>query len=242
MGLFNELMKEGYIRFKSKRGPKKMVKTFSEEDIACYIEGLFNDREHDLMLDRLMGGDEEENLRNFLLTSKLPDMAEASVPDELVERVKQLVSDSCLEDMLSDVVEFTDNVARVVKTTGDIIVCAGKGELLPAGVFRDREEKSDHHVIELSKLIGSFVVSVKITKIAKDLIDLVVYIRDKRKNKPVSGERISLIHEDRELRSCLTERGKVEYDNLRVRDYQLNLVRRGEPRCIAALSLRSLEG
>ncbi|MBN1872169.1 MAG: hypothetical protein JW800_06325 [Candidatus Omnitrophica bacterium] len=242
MNPLNQLIKEGYRRFKPKKAAKKTVQAVSEEDIACYIEGLFGKKEQDVFMEKVIGGDEEENLRNLLLTSKLPDMADADVPIELVDKVKQLVTSSCLEEMLSAVIEFKENFAQVVKTTGEIIACAGRGELLPAGVFRDKEEKTEHHVIELSKLIGTFIVSVKITKIAKDFIDLVVYIKDRRKNTPVSGERISLIHQDRELRSCLTERGKVEYDNLKVRDYQLNLVRKGEPRCIAALSLRSLEG
>ena len=89
--------------------------------------------------------------------------------------------------------------------------------------------------------MNNHIIDVKITKIKKGLANLIVYIKNKKSGKPSSGERISLVSEDRELRSSLTDMGKVEFDNIKLKDYKINLVRKGEPYCVAILSLRALE-
>jgi len=235
------LIKEGYSRFRSTLGggPPKRI---SEEDIACFNEGILGESDRTRVLNHMLARDEEESLRSLVLASALPEGETPGPPEEVVENVKALSPKSIIDEALTAVIEFADGLARVIATTGSVITCAGKGELLPAGVFRNTDEKAKSSVIELSKIAGQIIVNIRITRIAADIIDLVVHLKDRKSQTPLSGERVSLSCDNRELRSSLTADGKVEYENLRVRNYELNLVRKGETRCIASLSLKALEG
>ncbi len=243
MNIIESLIKEAYKSLKSKKLAGKPVWHPSEEDMACYNAGLLSDREKKKVLNYIVSHDkDEESLRHsFLLGPDLSGRKAEDAPESLVRKAKQLVPSTMDENALDAVVEFAGNIARVIRTTGTILTGAAEGKLAPAAAFRDTDAQAECREIELSKAVNNHIIDVKITRIKKGLANLTVYIKNKKSGKPSSEERISLVSEDRELRSSLTDMGKVEFDNIKLKDYKINLIRKGEPYCVVILSLRALE-
>jgi hypothetical protein len=235
MNKMEELIKEAYGRLRDEKLPKVSPPRLSEEDMACYVSGLTDEREKQKILDSLVNSQDEEALRrSFLLAAEMP--TEEEVPGALAEKVKQYVTESAQENVLDAAVEFAENIVRVIRTTGTILSCPA-----PAVAYRDIEALAESRTVEISKAVNGYVIDIKVTRIKSDAANLTVRIKNRKTGKPSSGERVSLVYENRELRSSLTDVGKVEFENIKLRDYQVNLVRKGESRCIAILSLKVLE-
>lgn len=243
MNKIEELIEEAYRNLKSKKSFGVRVRRPSEEDLACYTAGLMDNREKEKILDDIIlhSGDEESLRQSILLAADISGRSVEEVPESLVAKVKQFVPQPEEESVLDAVVEFAGNITRVIRTTGSILTSLPEREALPAGAFRDSGEYAADKAVEISKAAGRHIIDIKIAKIKKDLANLTVEIKDKRNGAPSSEERVSLMYQDRELRSSLTEKGKVEFENIKIRDYRINLIRKGESRCIATLSMRALE-
>ena len=242
MKTMKELIKEAYLRLRNKKTAAKPKYRPSGEDMAAYAAGLLGENEKEKILDYIIShGEDEEALRHFfLLGSDISGGGAERVPQELVEKAKQFIPHPTKENVLEAVVEFAGNIARVIRTTGTVLTCAKETELQPAAAFRDIEAPVESKVVEISKIINNYIVDVKIEKDKKDLANLTILIRNKRSGKLSSGERVSLVYENRELMSSLTQLGKVEFSNIKLRDYKIDLVHKGQSYCIAVLSLKAL--
>ena len=243
MKKIEKLVKEAYEKLKSRKLFSVSKRRISDEDMACYAEGLLNKRDKEKFLENaLLHSEESEASKNsFILASDTAGIATEKAPGLLVDKVKQFIPVPLGETVLDAVVEFAGNVARVIRTTGTALTYAAESDMLLASEFRGVGAETGSKAVELSKVVDSHIVDVKIVKIKKDMANLTVHIKNKKSGTLSSGERVSLLYKDRELRSSLTESGKVEFENIKIRDYRVNLVRKGEPYCLAILSLRALE-
>jgi len=243
MNTIEKWIKEAYRSLKEEKSSPAPARGLSEEDMACCASGLFGKGEEERFLEKaVLNTGEEEALKNSFVLS--PD-AHAGVvkgaPAPLVDKVKRFVSSPVEESVLDAVVEFTGDVARVIKTTGTVLTYAAGRQLAPAAVFRGSGQTPGSKVVEISKTLKSHLVDVKIAKIKKNLANLTVQIKNRKNGALSSGDRVSLLYNNRELRSSLTEKGKVEFENIKFRKYSINLIQKGEPRCVAVLSLKGLE-
>ena len=220
MDTMESLIKEAYKNLKSKSSAGRFPQCPSDEDMACYNAGALSDKDKKKVLDYIVLHDkDEEGLKySFLLGADVSEHKLENVPESLTRKAKQLVPSAMDENALDAVIEFAGGVVRLIRTTGTILTGAAEGKLAPAAAFRDTGTQAEGKEIELSKAVNSHIIDVKITRIKKGLADLTVYIKNKRSGKPSSGERISLISKGRELRSFLTDMGKVEFDNIKLKD------------------------
>ncbi len=240
---FEELMKKGLDMLKGRGSVKAPGRCPSEEDVACLVAGRLRKGERERMLDHILSCRAcDESLKNYFQLATYAEREGAvAVPEWLVAKVKRFVPEFVDSGVLEAVVEFGRDFTRVLRTTG-MILTGGPG-LRPAPVeaFRDVGDKMADRSVTISKVADSFILDIKIERIKKNLANLTVYLKDKKTRQPSSGERISLVFEGRELGSSLTEEGKVEFENIEPKDYNINLIRKGEPICIATVFLKTLD-
>lgn len=234
------LIKEAYKRMISK-------KSFSgcawptEEDMASFASGLLDEKEKKRILEYIVAQEESgEAIINSFLAA--PDILadRRKVPRALVSKAKELMPKPEHQDLLDAVIEFAENVVRIIKTTGDVLISAPETKTIPAPAFRAPEQETKNKIVEMSKTMGNYIVAIKITRIKKAAADLSVDIKNKKTKRPCSGERISLVHDDREIRSSLTNMGIVEFRHIKIEDYKIKLIQGAKSRYLANLSLKSL--
>ncbi len=213
----------------------------TEEDMASFASGLLDEKRKNRILEYITAREEDDEaaIDSFLAA---PDISAegCEVPRALVSKAKELMSKTGRQDLLDAVIEFAEDVVRVIKTTGDVVVSAQDVKMVSAAAFRSPEQAAKNKVIEMSKTVDNYIVVIKITRIKKSAVDLSVYIKNKKTKKPCSGERISLVHDDREVRSSLTDMGIVEFGHIRIEDYKIKLIQGMESRYLANLFLKSL--
>jgi len=212
----------------------------SEEDMASFASGLLDENKKDGILEYIAT---QEDNDEALLTSFLiaPDISgkEHEVPPYLVAKVKELMPETEYEDLLDAVVEFVEDVVQVIKTTGTILTSQPELKTVGVSAFRGGDE-AKNKVIEISKAVSNYLVDIKVIRIKKNLANLIVNIKNRKTRKPCSGERISLVYADREIRSSLTDMGSVEFDHIKLEDYKVKVIHGGESRSIANLSLKAM--
>jgi len=214
----------------------------SEEDVACLVAGRLRRGERERMIDHVLScGKCDENLKNyFQMVTHTEIPGTAQVPEWLVAKVKRFVPEYVDNGVLEAVVEFGSDFTRVVRTTGMILADLGGRRMVPAEAFRDVGDKMPDKSVTISKMAENFILDIKIERIKERLANLTIYLKDKKTKTPSSGERVSLVFEGRELGSSLTEDGKVEFENIEPKDYNINVIRKGEPICIATVFLKTL--
>lgn len=230
------LIKEAFKRLSSKKSPSKGPCP-SEEDMACFTSGLLDEKEKGGILEYISAAEDDEAIvSSFLIAPEVSAKEYTKVPAALAARAKDLVPKPGNLEVLEVMAEFAEDMVRLIKTTGTILT--SPAVLVPA--YRDGAAEAVNKGIEISKAVDTYLINIKIMRIKKNLANLIVTLKNKRTKKFSSGERISLVHEDRELRSSLTDMGEVEFDQIKLDDYQLDVVRAGERYCLARLSLKSL--
>ncbi|MFH0839553.1 MAG: hypothetical protein V1883_00870 [Candidatus Omnitrophota bacterium] len=220
-------------------GGKKAAKP-SEEDMASFASGLLDEKKKDGILEYIAAQEDSDEaaLASFLIT---PDISAETkpVPSYLTAKAKELMPETVYEDLLDAVVEFAEDVVKVIRTTGTILTAQLQPKVAGVSAFRGSEEKKSK-VIEISKAVSNYLVAIKVTRIKKDLVDLIVNVKNRKTKKPCSGERISLVYGEREVRSSLTKMGSVEFDHIKLEDYKVKVIHGGESRPLASLSLKAL--
>lgn len=243
MNKMETLIKEAYANLKAKRRLKERPSPPTDEDIACHATSLFNEKERQKLLDNIIleHGEETGLKYSFLLADGIRGESREDVPEYLVSQVKDMVSSSKGETVLDAVVEFAGDIVHVIRTTGTILTWPEGKRARPAMAFRSRDAERDIEMktVAISKAVNSYIIDIKIIRVKDDMANLTVQVKNKKGKMPSQEERISLVHQNREIRSSITEIGKVEFENIRLMDYEINLVRKGEPHCVAVLSLRA---
>ena len=220
------------------------VKRPSEEELACFSAGLLDDARKQKILDFIaLYGDEEEALKGLVMSHE--DGAvhmETDAPHVLAERVKSFMPSPAGIDMLDAVIEFTEDMARVIRTTGTILTRAIQRDMIAEVIFRDAETAEvAEKAVEIFKTIHNNIVDVKIAEVKGELFRIVVHVKDNNRKRPLLDRRISLVCGDREIISSLTKEGKVEFESIEPADYRIYLIYKGESSCIATLSLKSIK-
>jgi len=224
---------EALIKEAAKRLTYKKPTRPSEEDMASFASGLLDEKKKSGILEYIAV------FASFLTAPDISEKREA-VPPYLVAKAKALVPEAGYEDLLDAVVEFAEDVVRVIKTTGTILTSRPELKTVGVSAFRSGGEEEKNKAIEISKAVSNYLVAIKVTRIKKDLVNLIVNIKNRKTKKPCSGERISLVYGLREVRSSLTDMGSVEFDHIRLEDYKVKVIHDGESHSLANLSLTAL--
>lgn len=213
----DKLIKIVYKKWKSDQ-PTASGPHPDEETLACFIEGRLPSEESDRLIAHLINCN--NCLEALTVQAKLKSSEEKEVPPEIVERMKNLVMYSDKTSILEIVLILKEKALEILNTTGDILV--GQ-ELVPASVLRSRKVKDFKDEVTILKDFKDIRVEVKIENKGGQIFDLTIIAKEKQTQKLIKDLRVTLIKDDLELDSYLTDTGVVTFEHVLLGKYTVEI-------------------
>jgi hypothetical protein len=190
----------------------------SEEEIACFLEGKLGEQDAGRVIQHLTTCDACAELLKADL-SVFP-AEEIEVPEELLERVKGMVSRNPGKIILDIVLKLKELGFEIVNTTGDVLL--GQ-ELVPAAVLRSRNIQEFKDEVVILKDFFDTRIEVRIQRGSAAGFGLVVMARDKKTHKALKEARVTLFKDDLELESRVSDMGKAVFENIEPGNYSIDV-------------------
>lgn len=190
-----------------------------EEALACFLEGRLSKKEAEQIKLHLLSCDTctealAVNLKTELVLAK-------DVPEELLGRVKGMLAGGDKPSILEIVLRCKEKLLELVSTTGDILV--GQ-ELVPASVLRSRKMQDFKDEVTILRDFKDIRVEVKVENKAKGAFNLIIKVKQKETQKIIKDLRVTILKDDVELESYLTDLGSVTFEHLLLGSYTIEVV------------------
>jgi len=214
---FERFIKMVYKKWKLAQ-PKIQDAHPDEEALVCFIEGRLTKEENERIRAHLMSCD--NCLEAFALSLEVKSTEIKEVPDELLTRVKDLLATSDKPLVLEIVLRFKERLLEILNTTGDVLV--GQ-ELVPAPVLRSRSIKDFKDEVTILKDFKDIRVEAKIENIGGKVFNLMIRVKQKQTQNIIKDLRVTLVKDDLELESYLTDSGSVTFEHVLLGKYEVQI-------------------
>ena len=189
-----------------------------EQEMASFLEGRLTGAEDKRIKEHLLGCG--HCAEAFVLQAGLKYKEEKKVPQELIDKVKNLVAGHEAIAPLEILLRLKEKFLELIQTNGDVVV--GQ-ELVPAPVLRSRSIKDFKDEINILKDFGDIRVEIKIESKPGGVFNLVVVAKEKQTLKLMKDLRVTLMRDDVELESYLSDAGKVVFEHVALGKYTIEL-------------------
>jgi hypothetical protein len=189
-----------------------------EETFACFLEDKLSPEEEEKIRAHLLACDtcaEIFSLQLKLKTGQLED-----VPQGLIAQAKDLVQAAHEAPLLEIFLKLKEKALEVINTTGDVLV--GQ-ELVPAPLLRSRQIKDFKDEVIILKDFQDLRIEVKVEGCGTKAFNVTVTVKEKSTQKIIKDLRVTLIKDDLELESFLTDNGKVIFEHVLIGKYTLEI-------------------
>lgn len=180
-----------------------------EEAIVCLIEGHLSQEENDRIIDHLLACDRCSE--SLALNLELSAAQLQEVPQDLLNRLKDSVPAEKGPSILEVVLRLKEKALELINTSGDVLL--GQ-ELVPAPLLRSRQIKDFKDELIILKDFKEIRVEVRIEKKAQESVNLFITVKQKQTQKPVKDLRVTLIKDEIELESYLSDSGTVKFEHV----------------------------
>lgn len=212
-----KLIKAVYKEWKRDRLPSQESHP-DEETLVCFLENRLSPEQSHSIKEHLISCDGCAQV--FALQLKLEPTEVKVVPQELVARVKNLVTSCKNTPVLEIFLQVKERLLEILNTTGDVLV--GQ-ELVPAPVLRSRQIKEFRDEVTILKNFEDIRVEIKIENKPGKTFNLIVLVKEKKTLKVIKDLRVTLIKDDIELESYLTDSGKVIFEHVLLGRYTVEI-------------------
>lgn len=189
-----------------------------EEAFACFLEGRLSKEESEQFKAHLISC----AACTEILTTQLglEAQAEKPVPAELIAQVKNLLKEKNAGPILEIILALKEKALEILETSGDVLV--GQ-ELVPAPVLRSRKIKEFKDEVTILKDCGESRVEIKIENKGTQAFNFSVIVKEKTTSQIIRDLRITLLKEDLELESRLSNTGKVIFEHVLLGKYTIEI-------------------
>lgn len=189
-----------------------------EETLVCFLENKLSGQEYERIKTHLVSCDRCSEIVATQLKLKTIEIKE--LPQELLTRVKELVKQEDKISVLEIYLKLKEKVLEIVNTTGDVLV--GQ-ELVPAPILRSRKIKDFKDEVTILKDFKDIRVEVKIENKLGRSFSLMVVVKEKASQRIMKDLRVTLVKDDLELESYLTDSGKVTFEHVLLGKYTVEI-------------------
>ena len=197
-----------YKKWKSDQ-PKITEPHPDEETFTCFLEGRLTAEEEARIKAHLISCNSCAEV--LAIQAKLKATVQEAVPEELVKRVKNLIIQEEKPSILEILLRLKVKALEILDTNGDVLV--GR-EFMPAPILRSHKIKDFKDEVTILKDFKDLRVEVKIENKAGQAFNLTVMIKEKETQKLIKDLRITLLKDDLELESYLTDSGRVTFEHV----------------------------
>jgi len=189
-----------------------------EEALTCFIEGRLTGEENDIIKEHLIIC--ENCARAVALNLSAAGTQTKDVPEELLNRLKNLLASQREPCLLEIALRLKEKILEMINTTGDVLVGL---ELVPAPVLRSRSIKDFKDEVTILKDFNDIRVEVKVENKGGQEFNLNILVRQKQTQKTIKDLRVTLIKDDLELESYLTDSGTVVFEHVSFGKYAVEI-------------------
>ncbi len=212
-----KLVKIVYKKWKSE-GPQIERPHPDEETFACFLEDRLPEEERKGIIRHLLECQRCAEVLEMQLRIKFPE--DKDVPPELLGEVRRVIQQQMPGQILEIILRLKEKALEILSTTGDVLV--GQ-EFVPASILRSRSIKDFKDQITILKDFKDIRVEVKIENKPGKMFSLTVVAKEKETQKALKDLRITLLKDDVELESYLTDSGKVAFEDILLGKYTVQI-------------------
>jgi len=189
-----------------------------EEVLADFLEGRLAEEEGERLKRHLIRCD--DCLEVVSLVSQ--KIEEIPLPEELITRVKDIVMQQTKIQpaLLEIILALRQTTIDLIKTSGDILF--GQ-EFAPLPVLRSRNIKDFGEEVKIVKDLGSIRTEIEIENKTNYSARITVKLSDVNSGKPSEALRVSLIRNEAEVESYISEAGKAVFDHIVADKYEIEI-------------------
>jgi hypothetical protein len=211
------LIKLVYKNWKQKR-PKTQDMHPDEEALTCFLEGGLSKQGSDSIKTHLLSCD--SCLEAFSLNFQLKSAEIKEVPAGLLNRVKDLLEFEDKPPILEIILRLQEKALEILRATGDVLVGS---ELAPAPVLRSRSIKDFKDEVTILKDFKDIRVEARIENKGGKAFNLMIRIKQKQTQELIKDLRVTLLRDDLELESRLTDSGSVTFERVLLGKYTIEI-------------------
>jgi len=189
-----------------------------EQELACFLERRLREEESTKIKQHLIECD--NCLEAFVTNFGIKDVKLRELPPELLSRVEKLWEFKEDPSPLEIVLKFKERLLELLNVTGDVLV--GQ-ELVPAPVLRSRSIKDFKDEVTILKDFKDIRVQVKIENKGKSNFNLSILVKQKNTQAVLKDLRVTLIKDDLELESYVTDSGSVTFEHVLLGKYRIEI-------------------
>lgn len=213
---------ERLIKMAYKKWKSGQLEDFSEhpdeEELACFIEGRLSEKENESLTLHVL---KCERCAEIIFTQAVLNVSEVpEVPQEVILSVKNLAGSREKHSFLEIILRLKDEMLEVLNTNGDILV--GR-ELVPAPVLRSRQIKDFKGQVVILRDFKNVRIEAKIENKGAKVFNLNIIAREKQTNNPIRSLRVTLLRDNLELESYLTDSGSVTFEHVLLGKYSVEV-------------------
>jgi len=191
-----------------------------EESMACFLQGSLSQKEASSLKRHLTACEVCAEIFSAAHL-KLEAAKELEVPEGLILRVKKMAMGENKEPVLEILLKLKAGVFELIKTSGDVLV--GQ-ELVPAPILRSRKIKDFKDEITILKDFEKIRVELRLENKGLAMFAVHVLVKEKKSARPVKDLRVTLLRQDLELESYITDSGRVIFDNVQLGKYTVEIL------------------
>lgn len=189
-----------------------------EESIACFSEGKLSSADAQQLKRHLLSC--ERCAEVLAVYAGLEPSGELKVPEDLISKAKNLKAQEIKTPIFEIFLRLKENLLELLNTNADVLL--GQ-ELVPAPVLRSRKVTEFKDEITIMKDFEDIRVEVKIEKKNAAAFSLMVLVKEKQTSRLIKDLRVTLLKEDLELESYLTDSGKVIFEHVLLGKYSVEI-------------------
>ncbi len=205
-----------------------------EEDFALFLQGKLSGPEQAAVKGHILSCPICGQITASLLSAG-EDLKLEAAPQELVLAAQGLIPGQ-LENILEIFLKVKENFLELARISGDVLI--GQ-EVVPVGVLRSRNIKSFKDEVTILKDFNGIRVEIKIENKNGSRFNLYTLVKEKQTNRIIKDLRVTLLKDDLELESYLTEAGKVVFENIGLGKYSIEISNLDAKLAVVILEIRA---
>ncbi|MFA5402487.1 MAG: zf-HC2 domain-containing protein [Candidatus Omnitrophota bacterium] len=211
------LIRTVYNRWKKNR-LKETDAHPDEETLACFLDGCLSEQENERLKAHLAVCNDCSQACALNLGAETAELKE--VPGDLLDKAKGILSLKNRLSVLEIFLRVKENILEIIKVNGDILL--GQ-ELVPAALLRSRDIKDFKDEVIILKDFQDIRVEVKIENKGGRYFNVLLQARHKFTPHVLKDLRVTLIKDDLELESYLSETGAISFEHVLLGKYRLEI-------------------
>lgn len=210
-----KLIKAVYKIWKKDQKPQQIHP--DEEELVCFLEGRLSQEENERIKLHLINC--ASCIEAFEVNAQIETPEVKQVPQELTQRVKDLIVEERIQ-ILEIFLRLKEKTLELINTTGDVL---WGEELVPVPILRSRSIKDFKDEVIILKDFKDIRVEAKIENKAGKTFNLIIIVRQKETQRVLKDLRVTLLKDEVELESCLTDSGSVTFEHVLWGKYRVEI-------------------